>query len=219
VTNDPDLRLGVPDAGLPSDGGDADGATSERPALPDVSPLESFLHEAEPAGLKSGPPEVELVDPVDAAWMERALMLARAAAALGEVPVGCIVVQGTEVLAESHNLRESLQDPTAHAELLALRDAARKTGSWRLSEATVYVTLEPCPMCAGALVNARVKRVVFGALDPKAGATSTLYNIGRDTRLNHRFELAVGVRGSDCGALLSQFFAQIRKKSRQAPTS
>jgi tRNA(adenine34) deaminase len=149
--------------------------------------------------------------------MREALADARAAEARGEVPVGCVVVVGGEVVARGHNHRETLQDPTAHAEMLALRGAAAKTGSWRLEGASVYVTLEPCPMCAGALVNARVARVVYGADDPKAGATTTLYTIGTDPRLNHRFELVPGVLAAECGAVLSEFFARIRKAGRSRP--
>jgi tRNA(adenine34) deaminase len=118
------------------------------------------------------------------------------------------------VIARGHNLRERAQDPTAHAELVALKAAAARLGTWRLSGVTAYVTLEPCPMCAGALVNARVERVVFGAPDPKAGATQTLYTIGSDPRLNHRFALTGGVLRDECGALLSAFFARIRKGRR-----
>jgi tRNA(adenine34) deaminase len=118
------------------------------------------------------------------------------------------------LLSRGHNLRERAQDPTAHAELIALKAAAARLGTWRLSGVTAYVTLEPCPMCAGALVNARVDRVVYGATDPKAGATNTLYTIGSDPRLNHRFEVTSGVLAQECGALLSQFFARIRVNGR-----
>ncbi|MDH3818735.1 MAG: nucleoside deaminase, partial [Myxococcales bacterium] len=109
--------------------------------------------------------------------------------------------------------REASQDPTTHAEMVAIREAAKQLGSWRLIDTTLYVTLEPCPMCAGALVNARVPRVVWGCDDPKAGATQTLYRIGSDERLNHRFECVPGVLADECSALLSQFFAAIRAKN------
>lgn len=125
-----------------------------------------------------------------------------------------MLVRGRDILARSHNLRERAQDPTAHAEIIAIKAAAARLGTWRLSGVTAYVTLEPCPMCAGALVNARVDRVVFGAPDPKAGATGTLYTIGQDPRLNHRFELAGGVLAEECGGLLSEFFARIRAARR-----
>jgi tRNA(adenine34) deaminase len=116
-----------------------------------------------------------------------------------------------------HNLRESRQDPLAHAELIALAEAARLLGSWRLVDMTLYCTLEPCPMCAGALVNARVERVVYGCDDPKAGAVRSLYNIGTDPRLNHRFELIGGVLASECSAQLSQFFAALRRERAKPP--
>jgi tRNA(adenine34) deaminase len=152
----------------------------------------------------------------DAIFMREAIIEARRAEARGEVPVGCVVVVNDRVIAKGHNLRETSQDPTAHAEMIALREASTALGTWRLEDATVYVTLEPCPMCAGALVNARVARVVYGADDPKAGATTTLYSIGVDPRLNHRFVLTPGVLASECGALLSDFFGRIRAARREA---
>jgi len=148
----------------------------------------------------------------DDLFMYEAIAEARKAEARGEVPVGAVIVKDGEIFARGHNLRESAQDPTAHAELIAIRGAAARLGSFRLEEMTCYVTLEPCPMCAGALVNARVPRVVYGADDPKAGATTTLYTIGSDTRLNHTFEMRSGVLAEECGALLTDFFAKIRRK-------
>ena len=143
--------------------------------------------------------------------MGLALDEARAAAAAGEVPIGAVVVVGDRVLARRHNEREALGDPTAHAEVLALRDAAAAAGDgWRLTDATLYVTLEPCPMCAGAVWSARARRVVFGADNPEAGATGSLYNLGADPRLNHEFEVRRGVRAAECAALLTDFFAQRR---------
>jgi tRNA(adenine34) deaminase len=140
--------------------------------------------------------------------MVLALAEADAAAAAGDVPVGAVVLgPDGEILARRHNERELRQDPVAHAELLAVQDAAAALGRWRLSGCTVVVTLEPCPMCAGALVAARVGRVVFGATDPKAGATGTLYNLCADPRLNHEVEVVAGVRGDECAAQLSAFFA------------
>jgi tRNA(adenine34) deaminase len=144
-----------------------------------------------------------------------ALEEARVAARRGEVPVGCVLVDAAgRPAARAHNLRETLQDPTAHAEMLALRWAAMDRGSWRLAGVTAYVTLEPCPMCAGALVNARVARVVYGCDDPKAGAVRTLYPIGLDARLNHRFELTAGVRAEECAEQLRAFFAALRTRAR-----
>jgi len=150
----------------------------------------------------------------DGYWMQQALHEADQAPLHGDVPVGCIVVdaQGVE-LSRDHNRREERADPTAHAELLALRAAAAKLGHWRLERATVFVTLEPCPMCAGALVNSRVARVVYGATDAKAGALHSLFEIGRDLRLNHRFEVTSGVLAVDGAARLKAFFAKLRAAS------
>lgn len=146
----------------------------------------------------------------DDAAMAIALDEARRAPNHGDVPIGAVVVIGGRVVARRHNEREKLGDPTAHAELLALRDAAEALGRWRLDGATMVVTLEPCPMCAGALVNARIGRLVFGATDPKAGACGSLYNLSCDPRLNHEFELTGGVRAEACGALLTSFFRDRR---------
>ncbi len=150
----------------------------------------------------------------DERFMRLALEEAARAATRGEVPVGALVVHGGEIIARAHNLRESAQDPTAHAELIAVRKAAARLGSWRLEGCTVYVTLEPCPMCAGLLVNARVPRVVWGAADPKAGAFRTLYRIGEDERLNHRIEDVGGVLEDECADVLRDFFRAIRQKRR-----
>lgn len=149
----------------------------------------------------------------DEQWMRAAIAEGRLAEAEGEVPVGAVIVHAGEIIGRGRNLRETTQDPTAHAEMIALREAAHALGSWRLIDTSLYVTLEPCPMCAGALVNARVPRVVWGCDDPKAGATQTLYTIGSDARLNHRFECVPGVLGDECAALLSGFFAAIRVKN------
>jgi len=143
--------------------------------------------------------------------MQLALDEARLAAGHGDVPIGAVILDGTgAVISRRHNERELTQDPTAHAEILALRDAAVAIGSWRLDGITVVVTLEPCPMCAGALVNARVARVVFGAPDPKAGATGSLYNLCADPRLNHEVAVRHGVRAAEAAALLTSFFADRR---------
>lgn len=149
----------------------------------------------------------------DIEMMRAALAEADAAAAKGEVPVGCVIVDahGREI-ARAHNAREVLADPTAHAETLALREAAARSLTWRLEGATVYVTLEPCPMCAGALVNARVARVVYGCADPKAGAITTMFGIGTDGRLNHRFDVTAGVLAEECAARLSTFFRTLRAR-------
>ena len=148
----------------------------------------------------------------DEVWMREAIAEARRAEARGEVPVGAVVVHEGAIIARGRNEREISQDPTTHAEMIAIREAARVLGSWRLIDTTLYVTLEPCPMCAGALVNARVPRVVWGCSDPKAGATETLYTIGSDPRLNHRFECVTGVLADECSELLTAFFAAIRSK-------
>jgi len=142
--------------------------------------------------------------------MQLALEQARAAIDHEDVPVGAVVVVDGQVVASRHNERQLTGDPTAHAEVLALRDAAAAAGSWRLDDATLVVTLEPCPMCAGAAVNARVARVVFGAYDAKAGAAATLYNVLADPRLNHQAEVRGGVMAAECGAMLSDFFAERR---------
>ena len=146
----------------------------------------------------------------DDALMEVALAEASEGAEAGEVPVGAVVAVGDRIVARRHNERESLIDPTAHAELLALRDAAAEVGSWRLAGATLVVTLEPCPMCAGAAWAARLDRVVWGAPNPDAGALGSLYHLGADPRLNHEFELDQGVRAEECASLLADFFAERR---------
>ena len=147
---------------------------------------------------------------MDEHWMGLALEQARRAAALGEVPVGAVVVRGEELLGAGHNRRETDGDPLAHAELLALREAGGRVPGWRLLGCTMYVTLEPCAMCAGALVNSRVGRLVFGASDPKAGFCGSLGDIPRDPRLNHRLDVVAGVRVEECGALLRDFFRDLR---------
>jgi tRNA(adenine34) deaminase len=151
----------------------------------------------------------------DERWMRVALDEADAAGREGEVPVGCVVVDADgRAIGRGHNLRETLADPTAHAEMVAVREAAARVLTWRLDGATAYVTLEPCAMCAGALVHARVRRVVYGCADPKGGAIDTMLGIGRDARLNHRFEVASGVRGEECAERLRSFFADLRARAR-----
>jgi tRNA(adenine34) deaminase len=144
-------------------------------------------------------------------WMRGALEEARSAAAAREVPVGALVVRHGDIVARAANRTVRDQDPTAHAELLALRAASRAIGSWRLDDCTLYVTLEPCAMCAGAIVLARVARVVFGAWDDKAGMVGSVADLLRHPRLNHRPEVAAGVLESECGALLRDFFAERRR--------
>ena len=144
--------------------------------------------------------------------MAEALAEARLAAAEGEVPIGAVVVESGRIAGRGRNARERLHDPTAHAEILALQEAARSLHRWRLTGAMVYATLEPCPMCAGALVNARVDRLVYAVPDPKAGAAGTLFDVLRDPRLNHRVEVLSGVMAEECGELLSSFFRSRRGK-------
>jgi tRNA(adenine34) deaminase len=148
-------------------------------------------------------------------WMRLALEEARVAAEEDEVPVGAVIVAGGRVIASGHNQREQLNDPTAHAEMIALTQAAANLGSWRLEGCTLYVTLEPCPMCAGAILQARVPFVVWGAADPKAGAVESLYRLFEDARLNHRVEHVGGVLAPDCGRILSDFFRG--KRCREGP--
>jgi tRNA(adenine34) deaminase len=146
----------------------------------------------------------------DERYMAEAVKEARAAADKGEAPVGCVIESGGLIIGRGHNLRESENDPTAHAEIIALREAAQTLGRWRVTPATCYVTCEPCPMCAGALVNARVDRLVYGCADEKAGACGTLYNIVDDERLNHRMEVKAGVLERECREVLQEFFRKLR---------
>jgi tRNA(adenine34) deaminase len=141
-------------------------------------------------------------------WMREAIVQAELALAKDEVPIGAVVVHDPSgrVVGRGHNVRETEQDPTGHAELLAMRDAARELGHWRLIDCTLYVTLEPCPMCAGGVVNARVPRLVYGCDDPKAGAVRTLYQLCEDERLNHRVDVTSGVLADECAELLRSFF-------------
>lgn len=148
--------------------------------------------------------------------MQEALAEARRAAEIGEVPIGAVIVRegeaGQEIVGRGHNRREVDRDPLAHAEILAIRQAAERVGGWRLTGCTMYVTLEPCAMCAGALVNSRIERLVWGAPDPKAGWCGTLGNLVQDPRLNHRLEMTAGVLEEDSAALLRGFFASLRKR-------
>lgn len=143
-------------------------------------------------------------------WMRAALQLARQAYDEGEVPIGAVIVHDGRIIGEGYNQRESLKDPTAHAEMIAITQAAQSLESWRLLDCTIYVTLEPCPMCAGAIVLARIPTVIYGTTDPKAGACHSLFQITDDTRLNHRAAVLGGVLQPECKSLLQEFFAQQR---------
>ncbi|MEW6398665.1 MAG: tRNA adenosine(34) deaminase TadA [Bacillota bacterium] len=144
-------------------------------------------------------------------WMGEALAEARAAMAVGEVPVGAVVVKDGRIVGRGRNLRETACDPTAHAEMRAIREAAGVLGGWRLTGCTLYVTMEPCPMCAGAMVQARIDRLVYGVADPKAGAAGTLVDLLRDERFNHQVEVSAGVREEECRELLREFFGRLRR--------
>lgn len=147
--------------------------------------------------------------------MEQALCEAEQALAEDEVPIGCIIVRGESVIAAAHNQREQLHDPTAHAEMIAITQAAAAIGDWRLEQCRLYVTLEPCPMCAGAILQARVPLVIYGATDPKAGAVASLYRLLDDPRLNHRCEVIAGVLADRCGRILTRFFQAQRRLGKK----
>ncbi len=146
----------------------------------------------------------------DILWMEQALELARQASDIGEVPVGAIIVKDNASIAAAHNLREFSGNPIAHAEVLAIQEAAQKLGNWRLTDTVLYTTLEPCPMCAGAIVLSRIPKVVYATMDPKAGAAGTLYNIIQDERLNHQVELVSGICAEESSELLKSYFKNLR---------
>ncbi len=152
---------------------------------------------------------------IDQHYMKMAIDQAIIAQKKGDVPVGCVIVKNNKVIARAFNQREQLADPTAHAEIIALTIAAAALGNWHLDDCTIYVTLEPCPMCAGALVLSRAKRLVYGCTDPKTGACGSLYNIVADQRLNHQLEVTSGVMAKDCAFLLSDFFRKKRKQSKK----
>ncbi|WP_163152443.1 tRNA adenosine(34) deaminase TadA [Anoxybacillus sp. MB8] len=151
----------------------------------------------------------------DEYYMHLAIEEAKKAENIGEVPIGAVVVYNDEVIARAHNLRERDQRSIAHAELLAIDEACRKLGTWRLEEATLYVTLEPCAMCAGAIVLSRIKRVVFGASDPKGGCAGTLMNLLQEPRFNHQVEVVSGVLAEQCGGMLSEFFRRLRQQKKE----
>ena len=153
----------------------------------------------------------------DEGFMRKALMEAEKAASCGETPIGAVLVIGDEVIAAAHNMREAWQDPSAHAELLVVREASARLGRWRLQDATVYVTLEPCLMCAGAMVLARIDRLVYGCRDPKAGALGSVYDVVRDDRLNHTYRITPGTLEADCRDMLQRFFEKLRIKTTGNP--
>ena len=152
---------------------------------------------------------------LDEVFMQQALALAREAAGLGEVPVGAVAVHEGRIVGTGFNRREVDRNPLAHAELLAMEAAAKALGAWRLTGVTLYVTLEPCAMCAGALVQSRVTRLVFGTMDPKAGAVGSLYNLAEEPRHNHRLQVTSGILADECRLLLKSFFERLREKKRE----
>lgn len=148
-------------------------------------------------------------------FMQLALEQAQAAQQQDEVPVGALIVRGTRIIGSAHNLCQQLRDPTAHAEMIAITQAAEAVGDWRLEDCILYVTLEPCPMCAGAILQARIPMVVFGATDPKAGAVVSLFQMLSDARLNHRSEIVSGVLANPCGSILTEFFQNKRRMGKK----
>lgn len=150
----------------------------------------------------------------DQTYMLEALIEAEKAAILGEVPIGAVIVYQNEIIARAHNLRETTQNATTHAELLAIQQACAKVGSWRLEDMTLYVTLEPCPMCAGAILQSRIPRVVYGARDLKAGCVDSLYRLLNDARFNHECEVTEGILAEECGGILTRFFRNLREQKK-----
>lgn len=155
-----------------------------------------------------------VVETVDNLFMREALRLAQLAQSLGEVPIGAVLVRAGKVVGQGYNLRETSQDPTTHAEMIAIRQAATSLGSWRLLDCTLYVTLEPCVMCMGAIILARIPRLVYGCRDPRVGAAGSIYNFAGDERFNHRVETTEGILGEECSALLSGFFQERRAEKK-----
>lgn len=150
--------------------------------------------------------------------MNEALIEAKKAYEKGEVPIGAVITRKGRIIARGHNLKEHLKDPTAHAEIICIRDAARKVGEWRLTDCQLYVTIEPCCMCAGAVVQARIPRLIIGAMDPKAGAAGSLLNVVEDERFNHRVTVTRGVLEEECSALIKDFFRHLRQKGERWPS-
>jgi tRNA(adenine34) deaminase len=157
-----------------------------------------------------------VMDEKDYKYMKMAVDEAMKAQALGEVPIGAIIIHDNKVIARAHNLRETTQNAVTHAELSAIQEACNALGSWRLEETTLYVTLEPCPMCAGAILQSRIPRVVYGARDPKGGCVDSLYRLLNDPRFNHECEVTEGVLGNECGEMLTSFFKDIRERKKKA---
>ena len=155
------------------------------------------------------------MDCEDRKYMRIALEEAEKAKGKMEVPIGAVIVLNDEIIARAHNLRESKQSSTAHAELMAIEQACKKVGSWRLEDAVLYVTLEPCPMCSGAIILSRIKRVVYGASDPKAGCAGTFMNLLTDERFNHQCEVTSGLLEKECGEILTNFFKELKKKKKE----
>jgi tRNA(adenine34) deaminase len=148
-------------------------------------------------------------------YMSIAIEEAKKASAIGEVPIGAIIVRNGEIVGSGYNTRETAKDPLAHAEMMAIKKASETLGGWRLLDTTLYVTLEPCPMCSGAIVQARVPRIVYGAMDPKAGCAGSLMNLLQDPRLNHQVEITQGVMEEECGLLLKDFFRSLRERRKK----
>ena len=166
------------------------------------------------AGLQKKTFMISEVETVDVLFMREALGAAHCAQELGEVPIGAVIVHEGKVVGQGYNLRETSQDPTTHAEIIAIRQAAAALGSWRLLDCTLYVTLEPCVMCMGAMILARIPRLVFGCRDPRVGAAGSIYNFPLDDRFNHRVLTTEGVLEKECSALLSRFFQNLRAEKR-----
>ncbi|MBS4221135.1 tRNA adenosine(34) deaminase TadA [Bacillus sp. FJAT-49711] len=159
------------------------------------------------------------MEQIDEQYMRAAILEAEKARDCNEVPIGAVIVLDGEIIAAAHNLRETEQNATAHAEILAIEEACKKLGTWRLENADLYVTLEPCPMCSGAIILSRIKKVVYGAADPKAGCAGTLMNLLRDERFNHQSAVVEGVLKEECGKLLSDFFRELREKKKMEKES
>lgn len=160
-----------------------------------------------------------VVETVDSLFMREALKSAQLARELGEVPIGAVLVHAGQIIGQGYNLRETSQDPTTHAEMIAIRQGAAQLGSWRLLDCTLYVTLEPCVMCMGAIILARIPRLVFGCRDPRVGAAGSIYNFSLDERFNHRVVTSEGVLGEECSTLLSRFFQELRAAKKSGRTS
>ncbi len=151
----------------------------------------------------------------DIRWMNEAIAEARKAEAIAEVPIGAVIVKDGQIIGRGHNLRETNADPTAHAEMIAIKEASLSLDAWRLTDCDLYVTLEPCPMCAGAIIQSRIRRVVYASPDPKAGCAGTLMNLLQESRFNHQTEVTAGVLQEECSDMLTNFFRRLRQKTKQ----